>query len=235
MSRAIATASAALVAASLLAAGCQDENAKISRAHQEIGIQAGVLMKTTTVPKDQADFDKLTAVAACPADPWGNPYVYERQEIRKIRISSKGKDGKLGTPDDVFDGFTFPTGSGLESMTITRADGARAIKSPDGAHTFWTTQKMDGDNQITEYWLGDGKADATKPLKTDKLDSDWRRAVTLTRWTKDGKFAQLHDTVMPTRPDGTSNRDADLVVDVANGKLVVGTSGVPADASWVEY
>ncbi|HVO29158.1 MAG TPA: type II secretion system protein GspG [bacterium] len=229
---------ASLAAASILAlaatAGCHDDSAKISRARQEIGIQAGVLMNSTTVPKDQADFDKLTAVAGCPEDPWGAPYAYERLAMRKIRISSKGKDGKLGTPDDVSEEFTFPTGSGAEEVTITRADGTKALKSPDGAHTFWTVQKIDGDDQTIEYWIGDAKADAAKPFKTEKLNGDWRRSVTLAKWTKDGRFVQLHEVVMPSRPDGSDNKETDVVVDVAGAKLAE-ASAVPADASWIDY
>jgi len=33
-------------------------------------------------------------------DPWGNPYVYEKQD-KKYRIFSRGPDGQASTADDV--------------------------------------------------------------------------------------------------------------------------------------
>lgn len=234
MSRTSVSASLALLAA-LAASGCTDDSAKITRARQEIGIQSGVLMNKTEVPKDQAAFDKMTAVAGCPEDPWGRPYAYERLGTRKIRISSKGRDGKLGTPDDVAEEFTFPTGSGLEEISVVREDGTRAIKSPDGKRTFWTTQKEVDGNQITEWWIGDEKAVAAKPVKSDTLSDEWRRNVTLSRWTKDGRVLELRDTVMPSRPDGSATKESRILMDVATAK-VVGTDAAPADASaWIEY
>jgi hypothetical protein len=235
MSRTTICAVIAVATLSLLSA-CADETAKKERARTEIGIQAGQLMNTTNVPRDQAAFDKATAIAGCPEDPWGHPYAYERLGTRKIRISSKGKDGKLGTPDDVAEDLTFPTGSGLEDLSILRDDGARAIKSPDGKRTFWTTQKTDDKgNQVTDWWLGDEKAVAAKPVKTDSVDDEWRRNVTLIRWSKDGRFVDVKDVVLPNRPDGSSPKEARILMDVTTAK-VVGTSAAPSDSSaWLEY
>jgi len=42
---------------------------------------------------------------AVPNDPWGNPYVYERPGKKhpdSYDIYSAGKDGQLGTPDDIW-------------------------------------------------------------------------------------------------------------------------------------
>lgn len=219
----------------LFLVACQDDGAKAFRAKQEIQIQSQVLMNKADVPRDQAAFDKMTAVAGCPEDPWGHPYVYERLGVRKIRISSMGRDGKLGTADDVPVELTFPSGSGLEELTIARPDGSSALKSPDGKHTFWVDQKSSGDNEVTELWIGDSKAAAAKPMKSDSLDSDWRRSVSLTRWSKDGRFLDLKDVVTPSRPDGSATKESRLLIDVAGAK-VVGTSQVPSDASaWMEY
>lgn len=226
---------ASLAVAALLVTGCQDQASLATKARREIGIQSGVLMTKSDVPKDQAAFDTMTVAAGCPEDPWGNPYKFERLGIRKIRISAMGRDGKLGTPDDVAEEFTFPTGSGLEELTVTREDGVHAVRSPDAKHTFWFTSKEVGDDQITEVWIGDEKAQAAKPVKTDKLGSDWRRNVTLTRWSKDGRILELKDVVLPSRPDGSSSRESRILYDVTTAK-VVGTSEAPSDASaWTEY
>src|SRR5579859_62838 len=139
-----------------LAAGCSTDTAKSIQAKQEIGSLTGVLMQKNTIPKDQAEYEQLTAVVGAPNDPWGNPYVYERQGTRKIRISSKGPDGKLGTPDDVFADFEFPSGVGLDALQVKLPDGTLALKSPDGKKTFWTVQKDAGAEQVTQYFVGDG-------------------------------------------------------------------------------
>src|SRR5687768_5536161 len=127
-----------LVAGAACAKGDAD---KARKALQEVGLLSGVLMQKGTVPKDQADFEQQTHVAGAAKDPWGNRYQMTRTGMRTIRIFSMGPDAKPETTDDIGGDFTFPTGAGLEGMKVTRADGVEAIKSPDGAKTFWTTQK----------------------------------------------------------------------------------------------
>jgi hypothetical protein len=69
--------------------------------------------KTVHAPKDQAEFEKilqdwLTAGGGrkVAKDRWDEPYVYFRVPSRdprdvRYRITSKGADKKLGTPDDI--------------------------------------------------------------------------------------------------------------------------------------
>lgn len=43
----------------------------------------------------------MPLVEQVPLDPWGNPYVYNRQSNREFEIFSPGPDGVEGTEDDV--------------------------------------------------------------------------------------------------------------------------------------
>ena len=218
--------------AAVIAAGCNDDAAKANTARQEIGVQTGVLMQKNVIPKDQAAFDDVTKVAGCPTDPWGHPYVYDRIAFRKIKVRSLGPDGKKDTPDDVIVDLEFPPGTGLADMTVTRPDGTAATKSPDGKHTFWTTQKEVGAQQVTDYWLGDGSANAKSPFKTDKVNvDDYRRGVTLVRWSEDGRYLTYKDSDSASRPDGQS-KETTTTVDVTTGKEV---AAPPSTVAWIDY
>ena len=217
-----------------LASGCSDEGKKRT-ALMEIGLQANVLMAKNDVPRDQAQFDQLTLVVGTPADPWGNPYVYERMSVRKIRISAKGRDAQLGTADDVAQDFELPSGSGLEGWSVTRPDGVLAIKSPDGNRTFWVTQKDAGTEQITDYWIGDAGGNAAKPVRTKTIDTEKiRRSVTIRKWSNDGHYVTFRETDSPTRPDGNETKETMVSLDATNGQEVVATT-LAADLVWTEY
>ena len=43
----------------------------------------------------------MPLVEQVPVDPWGNPYIYNRQSNREFEIYSAGPDGVEGTEDDV--------------------------------------------------------------------------------------------------------------------------------------
>ena len=218
----------------LLVTGCSDEGKK-RMAMQEIGLQANVLMAKNDVPRDQAQFDQLTLVVGTPADPWGNPYVYERLSVRKIRISAKGRDAQLGTADDVAQDFELPSGSGLEGWSVTRPDGVLAIKSPEGSHTFWVTQRDAGTDQITDYWLGDAGGNAAKPVRTKTLDTEKsRRSVSLRKWSNDGRYLTFRETDSPTRPDGNETKETLVSLDTTTGQEI-DASTLAADMVWTEY
>jgi len=69
--------------------------------------------KKAHAPKDQAEFERVVAEWIATSgnrnvtrDRWGEPYVYFRVATRDprevhYRITSKGPDRKLGTPDDI--------------------------------------------------------------------------------------------------------------------------------------
>lgn len=66
--------------------------------------------KRTHAPRDQAEFERVLkqALAAkggrdVTRDRWGEPYVYDKihDRVPEWRISSKGRDRKLGTADDL--------------------------------------------------------------------------------------------------------------------------------------
>ncbi len=216
----------------LLQACMRSDSDKSVKALQEIGLLSGVLMQKNVVPKDQADFEEHTRVAGAANDPWGAPYQMERVAMRTIKIYSKGPDGKPGTPDDITQEFTFPTGAGLEGMKVTRDDGVEAIKSPDGSKTFWTTQKDVGANQITDYWIGDATAKAEKPVRSQTVNTDdFRRGVTLVKWSKDGRYLVVKDLDSSSRPDADS-RSTLVTLDTTNGKVV---ESEPANVEWMEY
>ena len=224
----------ALVPCVLLAAGCSDEGKK-RLALQEIGLQANVLMSKNQVPRDQAQFDEITIVTGTPADPWGRPYVYERLSVRKIKISSQGRDAKLGTPDDVASEFELPSGSGLEGWSVMRPDGVQAIKSPEGSHTFWVTQKDAGASQITDYWIGDGGGNAEKPVRTKTVNTEEvRRSVSLRKWSNDGRYVTFREYDSATRPDGNAAKETLVTLDATNGQEVDAAS-IPATVAWTEY
>lgn len=224
----------AIVPCVLLVAGCSDEGKK-RLALQEIGLQANVLMNKNEVPRDQAQFDEITIVTGTPQDPWGRPYVYERLSVRKIKISSQGRDAKLGTPDDVAGEFELPSGSGLEGWSVKRPDGVLAIKSPEGSRTFWVTQKDAGAEQITDYWVGDAGGNAAKPIRTKTLNTEEsRRSVTLRKWSNDGQYLTFRDSDSPTRPDGHDTKATMVTIDAATGKEVDEAS-LPATLAWTEY
>ena len=226
----LAVMAAALVAAS----GCNDAGKK-RLALQEIGLQAGALMQKNAVPRDQAQFDELTLVVGSPQDPWGNAYVYERLSVRKIRISAMGRDAKLGTPDDVAQEFELPSGSGLEGWSVKRPDGVLAIKSPEGSHTFWVTQRDAGTSQITDYWLGDAGGNAEKPVRTKTIDTEKiRRSVTLRKWTNDGRYLTFRESDSPTRPDGNETKETFVTLDTTNGEEI-DASTLDAKMVWTEY
>lgn len=217
-----------------LAAGCSTDTAKSIQAGQEIGSLTGVLMSKNAIPKDQAEYESLTAVVGAPNDPWGNPYVYERLGTRKIRISSKGPDGKLGTPDDVSKEFEFPSGVGLESLTLKLADGSQALKSPDGKRAFWTVQKDVGADQVTQYFVGDGSGKAKAPVKTAKVViDDYRRGVTLMKWSNDGRYLVWKDFDSSNRPDAQS-RESTVAWDSVASKEI-DQSKLDPKLEWTEY
>lgn len=223
----------AAAAAALVLTGCSDEGKK-RLATQEIGLLATALMQKNTVPRDQAHFQELTLVVGSQNDPWGHPYAYERLAVRKIKISAPGRDGQTGTPDDVAQEFELPSGSGLEGWSVTRPDGIQAIKSPDGKHTFWTTQRDAGKEQITDYWIGDAGGNAAKPFRTKTLVIDeYRRGVTLRKWSSDGRYVTFKETDSPIRMDGET-RETMVTVDATNGQEVDAAS-LPAELAWTEY
>lgn len=226
--------SLAITMAVLAGSGCSDEGKK-RLALQEIGLQASALMQKSEVPRDQAHFDQITLVVGAPQDPWGNPYVYERLSVRKIRISAKGRDAQLGTPDDVAQEFELPSGSGLEGWSVTRADGVLAIKSPDGSRTFWVTQRDAGHEQITDYWLGDAGGNAAKPARTKTIDTEKiRRSVTLRKWSNDARYLTFRESDSPTRPDGNDTKETLVTLDTTNGQEIDAAT-LPADMVWTEY
>lgn len=226
--------SLAVMAAALVASGCSDEGKK-RLALQEIGLQASALMQKSTVPRDQAHFDEITLVVGSPEDPWGHPYVYERLSVRKIKISAIGRDAKLGTPDDVFQEFELPSGSGLEGWSVMRPDGVLAIKSPEGSRTFWVTQRDAGTNQITDYWLGDAGGNAEKPARTKTIDTEKiRRSVTLRKWSNDGRYLTFRESDSSTRPDGNDTKETFVTLDTTNGDEV-DASTLDAELVWTEY
>lgn len=219
----------------LAAVGCNDQK-KIEDARKEISLLAKVLMSKNTVPKDQADFVELTRVAGSADDPWGARYRYRRDEngIRKIRIYSLGPDGKDATADDVAEEYTFPTGTGLEEYLVQRADGVKAIRSPDGTRTFWTTERMVGTDQIVDYWVGDAAAGAEKPIRSQTVDTnDFRRGVTLVRWSRDSRFVTIREIDGATRPDNETEQ-RDVTIDATTGEEV-GADALPAELAWLEY
>lgn len=219
---------------SLGASGCSDEGKK-RLALQEIGLQAGVLMQRSAVPRDQTHFEELTLVVGAPKDPWGNPYAYERLSVRKIRISAKGRDGRLGTEDDVAQEFELPSGSGLEGWSVTRPDGVLAIKSPDSRRTFWVTQRDAGRDQVTDYWIGDAGGNAVKPVRTKSVRiDDFRRGVTLRRWSNDGRYLTFKENDSPSRPDLHETRETFVTLDATTGAEVDAAS-LPAELAWTEY
>ena len=222
-----------LVIASLAAAACSKSDAdKSVKAMQEIGLLSSVLMQKSVVPKDQADFENITRVAGAANDPWGARYQMERTGIRTIRIYSMGPDGKPDTGDDVGQDFTFPTGAGLEGMKVTRDDGVEAIKSPDGGKTFWTTQRDVGAKQITDYWIGDAEGKAEKPIRSETVNTDdYRRGVTLVKWSADGKYLVVKDYDGSTRPDAES-REKVVTLEATTGKVL---ESEPANVEWTEY
>ncbi len=218
----------------LVAAGCNTAG-KSDLARKEIGLQASVLMSKGVVPGSQAHFDELTEVAGCPKDPWGAPYVYERLGIRQIRIASKGPDGQYRTQDDVSEDLTFPSGSGMEDYTVVRVDGIKAIRSPNGEKTFWTTERDVENEQLIDYWIGDAAGVSEKPFRSQTVNSnDWRRAVTLARWSRDGRYLAFREVDVARRPDLGENKDVTRTVEVATG-TELDSGAVPANAEWMEY
>ena len=225
---------AAGAALALLVSGCQSDTAKIEKARREIALQAETLMAKGEVPKDTARFRELTQVAGSAADPWGRTYLFERSSTRSFTIGSPGPDGVPGNGDDLREEFTFPSGSGLEDLKVVRADGVEAIKSPEGARTFWTTSRNLGSDQIVDYWIGDATANAEKPVRSETVDTDsFRRSVTLSRWSKDGKFLTFKDQDAGARPDSVSATTA-VTIDASTGK-VVDAATLPADLEWLDY
>ena len=223
----------AAAAALLATTGCSDEG-KRRLATQEIGLLATALMQKNVVPRDQQQFEEITLVVGSQSDPWGHKYAYERLAVRKIKISSTGRDGKLGSEDDVSQEFELPSGSGLEGWSVTRADGIQAIKSPEGSRTFWTTQRDAGNQQITDYWIGDAGGNAAKPFRTKTLVIDeFRRGVTLRKWSNDGRYVTFKETDSPIRMDGET-RETMVTVDATNGQEVDAAS-LPAELAWTEY
>ncbi|MFB6265217.1 MAG: type II secretion system protein GspG [Bradymonadaceae bacterium] len=85
------------------------DRANIKQAKIEIGKLRGMVNQyylTTTPNKLPDSLEDLTKGPApitkdVPNDPWGNPYVYEKQGGRQFKIYSPGPDGKSGTSDDV--------------------------------------------------------------------------------------------------------------------------------------
>jgi hypothetical protein len=226
--------SLAIAVAVLAGSGCSDEGKK-RLALQEIGLQANALMQKSEVPRDQAHFDQITLVVGSSEDPWGNGYVYERLSVRKIKISSKGRDAKLGTPDDVAQEFELPSGSGLEGWSVVRPDGVLAIKSPEGSRTFWVTQRDAGRDQITDYWLGDAGGNAEKPARTNTIDTEKiRRSVSLRKWSNDGRYLTFRESDSPTRPDGNDTKETLVTLDTTNGQEIDAAT-LPADMVWTEY
>ena len=61
----------------------------------EQGLEA-LVKKPTTAPVPK----RHSPIEAVPTDPWGNAYGYENNG-GKIRVFSKGPDGKAGTEDDI--------------------------------------------------------------------------------------------------------------------------------------
>ena len=219
--------------AALAASGCSDEGKK-RLAAQEIGLLATALMQKNAVPRDQQQFDELTLVVGAEKDPWGYPYAYERLAVRKIRISARAGDGKLGTPDDLSQEFELPSGAGLEGWSVMRPDGIQAIKSPEGSRTFWVTQKDAGTAQITDYWLGDAGGNAAKPVRSQTVDTeDIRRGVTLRKWSNDGRYLTFKETDSPIRADNDT-KERMITLDATTGKEVDAAS-LPAEVAWTEY
>ena len=225
---------AVVVAVAAVSFGCNDEGKK-RLALQEIGVQAGVLMQKNVVPRDQAHFDEITLVAGTPEDPWGHPYVYERVSVRKVKLSSKGRDAQTGTPDDVTQEFELPSGSGLEGWSVKRPDGIVAIMSPERSRTFWVTQRNAGRDQITDYWIGDAGGNAEKPARTKSVSTDeFLRGVTLQKWSNDGHYLTFKETDSPSRPDLSETKQTFVTLDATTGKEV-DASTLPAELEWTEY
>lgn len=223
----------AAAAAALTVSGCSDEGKK-RLATQEIGLLAMALMQRNVVPRDQQQFEEITLVVGSQNDPWGHPYAYERLAVRKIKISSTGRDGKLGTEDDIAQEFELPSGAGLEGWSVMRPDGIQAIKSPDGSRTFWTTQRDAGKEQITDYWIGDAGGNAEKPFRTKTVVIDEvRRGVTLRKWSSDGRYVTFKEMDSPIRMDGET-RETMITVDATTGQEIDAAS-VSAELAWTEY
>lgn len=51
-------------------------------------------------PTSQPIPQRHSPIKAVPTDPWGNEYGFENNG-GKVRVFSKGPDGKLGTEDDI--------------------------------------------------------------------------------------------------------------------------------------
>lgn len=225
---------AAGAASALFLSGCQSDAAKFEKARREIALLAETLVGKNEVPKDTARFRELTQVAGSANDPWSRPYQFERSGTRSFTISSVGPDGLPGNGDDLREEFTFPSGTGLEDLKITRPDGVEAIKSPDGSRTFWTTTKNLGGDQIVDYWIGDATANAEKAVRSETVDTDsFRRSVTLSRWSKDGKYVTFKDQDAGARPDAVSTTTT-VTIDAETGK-VVDAAALPADLAWLDY
>lgn len=222
------------VLAALMAAGCDQTPKKIDLARKEIGVQSDALVAKNKMPKDQAEFDELTKVAGCPTDPWGVPYVFTKTGMRQFKISSKGPDGKNETADDISADFEFPSGYGLENLQVKRPDGTIAVKSPNEQKTFWTVQKQAGSDQITEYWIGDAAANAKAPAKTAKVGvDDYARAVSLTRWTEDGRYLVYRDVDSASRPD-VKSKETLGAFDTTTGKEL-DPKTLSTSLAWVDY
>ena len=180
---------------------------KTMHATQDNGVMAQALVNKNSIPHDQAEFDQITVIAGAPTDPWGAPYVYDRLSTRKVRISSKGPDGQVGTADDVVKEFEFASGMGLDNLEVKRPDGTVAIKSPNGKLAFWTTSRDVGNQQITDYWIGDATANAKSPIKTAKVGTDVHALLDFLRTSvPDGRAAPrgLSKITRASTPSGGS-------------------------------